>query len=108
MTTDTERPIDLTAAQQRRDRVGSTATKPEPEPGPPGDGGWTGDANGNLPPRPPRPPRSRRRPDRPPWWQDLTVYGIILILCFVCVQIGRIWHRSGDPDATWDNDPLLG
>lgn len=92
------------AADQRARKTG-TAKPLDPQPDIETDDHGGDVDTGGLPPLPPRGPRCGR-PDRPPQWMRLLLYGAMLICCFMLGwAIGKIWDRIDR--AAWGPDPLL-
>ena len=97
-------PVLELAADQRAPKIGK-ATVPDPQPDIETDDHGGDVDHGGGPPIPPRFPR-RRRPDRPPQWMRLLLYGALLISAFlVGYAMGKIWARIDQ--AAWGPNPLL-
>jgi hypothetical protein len=58
------------------------------------DAGGGADVDGRGPTEPPRRGHHRYRPDRPPLWMRLLLYGAMLIACFLIgMFVGKVWTR---------------
>lgn len=95
--------LELAADQRARKTGTAKPLDPQPEIETEDTGGDV-DLGGKGPPKIPR--GWPRRPDRPPRWMRLFLYGAMLICCFLIGWIiGKIWDRIDR--AAWGPGPLL-
>lgn len=70
-------------------------------------GGDSADVDGRGPTEPPRRGRRGGRPDPPPRWMRLALYGMMLVVAFFLgYACGKVWARIDK--AVWVDEPLWG